>query len=325
VRHRCRYVGFETDPVPSSEAVKSSALWLVSFCVGCGYPEFHFQSGEADGGEDVSIDTADTTTVDTMEVAVDTGEETVAADSAMDVAETAPSLPISCAALKAKDVKTPSGSYEIDPDGDGPRTSFKVYCEMSADGGGWTLAAKMDGNKTTWDYDSPRWTDDSTVGTDSTDLAFVEAKFRSFNEMPLKDIRVRMHDGSVSRFFPMALTGTSLRAIFSTDSIATSGGRSKWSSLVPDPSLQDYCNQEGTNLEFPTGGPKLRVRIGLVANNEMDCDTPDSFIGFGVSMSSPGVCFGGTDPLITVGNGARASCLAPKDKSTKLWGFLFIR
>jgi hypothetical protein len=293
-------------------------------CVGCAYPEFQFQSGEVtpDVGEDVAIDTV---TIDTIEVALDVGEETTAIDSAMDTAEAEVALPTSCAALKAKDVKTASGSYLVDPDGAGPRTSFHVFCEMSADGGGWTLAAKMDGSKTTWAYDSARWTDDSTFDSDSTDLAFAEAKFRSFNEMPLKELRVRMHDGMTSRFFPMPLVGTSLRAVFAADSVATSAGRTKWSSLVPDPSLQDYCDQEGTNLEFPTGGPKLRVRLGLVANNEMDCDTPDSFIGFGVSMSAPGVCFGGTDPLVTVGNGARATCLAPKDKSTKLWGFLFIR
>jgi hypothetical protein len=32
-----------------------------------------------------------------------------------------------------------SGTYSIDPDGDGPSAPLDVYCDMSSDGGGWTL------------------------------------------------------------------------------------------------------------------------------------------------------------------------------------------
>lgn len=36
----------------------------------------------------------------------------------------------------------PSGRYFVDPDGAGPLLPFEVYCEMVANGGGWTLVAK---------------------------------------------------------------------------------------------------------------------------------------------------------------------------------------
>jgi len=44
----------------------------------------------------------------------------------------------SCLARLQADPNSPSGVYAIDPDGNGPLASFKTWCDMETDGGGWT-------------------------------------------------------------------------------------------------------------------------------------------------------------------------------------------
>ena len=45
----------------------------------------------------------------------------------------------SCLQVKQATPNAPSGIYSIDPDGEGGAAPFDVYCDMQADGGGWTL------------------------------------------------------------------------------------------------------------------------------------------------------------------------------------------
>ena len=48
---------------------------------------------------------------------------------------------VSCAALLAANPGTPSGTYQIDLDGNGPAAPFSIYCDMVTDGGGWARVA----------------------------------------------------------------------------------------------------------------------------------------------------------------------------------------
>ena len=75
-------------------------------------------------------------------------------------------------------------------------------------------------------------------------------------------------------------TASSLYSVIANgNDTETNAGREEWLSLIKGASLQQKCNKEGFNLQ-PSSGMKLR--IGFAGNNEDDCKTCDSFIGFGI-------------------------------------------
>ena len=57
-------------------------------------------------------------------------------------------------------------------------------------------------------------------------------------------------------------------------------GRDTWKSLIGSQgSLQPYCNKEGFNAAGNIHHSK--ARIGIIGNEQNNCDSPDSRIGFG--------------------------------------------
>ena len=78
---------------------------------------------------------------------------------------------------------------------------------------------------------------------------------------------------------------------------ATSLGRNTWKTLIgSQASLQTNCNMEGFNTVCTASSSSPRARIGILGNNEGDCVTCDSRIGFGTG--------GANDDSNTCGNEA---------------------
>jgi hypothetical protein len=59
-------------------------------------------------------------------------------------------IPTDCSSLRASGVST-SGLYLIDPDSSGGNAPFQVYCEMTIDGGGWTVLIENPAQNTNYD------------------------------------------------------------------------------------------------------------------------------------------------------------------------------
>ena len=91
-----------------------------------------------------------------------------------------------------------------------------------------------------------------------------------------------MKVGEDTRFIVLNEQATSLHSLISDDQRrSTSLGRDEWKKLIGDEaSLQLYCNREGFNVRSGQAGGS-RARIGIVSNQENDCVTCDSRIGFG--------------------------------------------
>ena len=85
--------------------------------------------------------------------------------------------------------------------------------------------------------------------------------------------------------------------------------------------LQENCKREGFNINVVGYKlvPYLKVRIGIIANNEYDCLTCDSCIGFGTSVRG---CRFETEKT-TCGN--IAICGKLDKKNSAAFGFIFVQ
>ena len=98
---------------------------------------------------------------------------------------------------------------------------------------------------------------------------------------------------------------------------ATSLGRNTWKTLIgSQASLQSNCNKEGFNIVGASANSK--ARIGILGNNENDCVTCDSRIGFGTG--------GYPDDSNTCGNAATAKWSPDNgDKYIKAMGYILVQ
>jgi hypothetical protein len=221
----------------------------------------------------------------------------------------------SCAALLAAVPGLPDGLYTIDGDGPGGLLPADALCDMTTSGGGWTLALKADGARPTFAYDAPVWTDDGEFGTAALDGN--EAKLRTYRTVGFTALRLVLVTGAERRAVEMVIDAASARALFAGPSRDTGVSRTTWLGLVPDARLQDDCNDEGVNVA-PAGG-FARVRLGIVANNENNCSSPDSRLGLGGA--------GGADGAFAVGNVNPDAGWSWGDDSRRIasFAYLFVR
>ncbi|MBM4253754.1 MAG: hypothetical protein FJ146_17445 [Deltaproteobacteria bacterium] len=99
-------------------------------------------------------------------------------------------------AASCKDYK--NGGYYTGDTGDGvywikpSDSAFKVYCEMTTNGGGWTLIAKISGTDSVdrWGYDQLIYKDSTTLG-DATNLNAADAKSTAYSAVAGTQILIR--------------------------------------------------------------------------------------------------------------------------------------
>jgi hypothetical protein len=118
-------------------------------------------------------------------------------------------------------------------------------------------------------------------------------------------------------YVQLAVAANSLFALFSPNTfVATNSPKAQWLTLAPMASLQTNCNQQGINNQ-PAGNNVGRVRLGILANTENNCMTPESAVGLGFGTFP---CQ--NNPSIRAGN---IHCEQGTEIQKAGMGFIFVR
>ena len=136
----------------------------------------------------------------------------------------------------------------------------------------------------TFHYDSHFWSNKNVYRLTGGKTGFdsQETKLPTYWNTPFNKICLGMKIGHQLRFILINRRANSLFSLIADGKYrATSLGRNTWKWLIgSQASLQSYCNKEGFNA-VGDNPRHSKARIGITANQENDCGSCDSRIGFG--------------------------------------------
>ena len=137
--------------------------------------------------------------------------------------------------------------------------------------------------QTTFHYDSELWTNKNPFNIPGGETGFDrnQTKLPTYWNNSFSRICLGMKiDQQQLKFMVINSTEKSLYSLIADGNYRkTSLGRDTWKTLIgSNVTLQPYCNMEGFNAKCENVA--VKTRIGILGNNEDDCNTCDSRIGF---------------------------------------------
>ena len=142
-----------------------------------------------------------------------------------------------------------------------------------------------------------------------------ETKTSAYWTVSFDKLCIGMKNGNNLRWILIYQRSSSLYGIITDGKFRpTNLGRGTWKSLISGSSLQLNCNREGFNIRSVQ-----LLRLGITSNNENDCNSNDSSVGFG--KTSTFLPYAGQ---ATCGNFARAGGDSG-DRDIAAWGYIFVQ
>jgi hypothetical protein len=179
----------------------------------------------------------------------------------------------SCQDILSQRSTAPDGTYVIDV-GSG---AFDVYCDMTNDGGGWTLLLKTAGD-TDFYYDDAYWTDTNLLNETSLDTDTTSnAKLQAFTDLPISELRGCFPTEGNHCIQAQPNTVQTAVALFNSGSFQQ--GSNFDGQMYAGWSYQPNCKYMGINTPYCY----RRARFGFSSNQEPDCSSNDTAIGFGLA------------------------------------------
>ena len=172
----------------------------------------------------------------------------------------------------------------------------------------------------TFHYDAEYWTDKNHYNLPGGETGFdsQQTKLPTYWNTPFSKICLGMKIGDQLNFVVINKQANSLHSLISDGQYRTTTlGRNTWKTLLgSQASLQFHCNKEGFNTVSCSSQNCARVRIGLMANDQNDCTSCNSRLGFGGA--------GYPDDSNTCGNAARHTT-DNGDKFIKTMGYILVQ
>ena len=138
----------------------------------------------------------------------------------------------------------------------------------------------------TFHYDSKFWGDRNAYNLAGGKTGFdtQETKLPTYWNTSFSKICLGMKIGQQINFIVINKQANSLFSLIADGKYrATSLGRNTWKKLIgSQASLQRNCNKEGFNA-VGTSIAHSKARIGILSNEQNDCNSCDSRIGFGTA------------------------------------------